>query len=172
MSHRFYGPNVQVKLSLGMLLMCMGEVEELFCCFLTVTPDDGQWLASCSGQLTPCSVQADVSARPDRKAMKVNSSNVWNKTRTAAIVVVASAFRYSSLNLVLVSCSNRPINTFLEVLPSVIRRHSLSVLGRRGRCPIQQGFTQSETTRCSRCTTWNRDSSVHIHTRPIRCTYR
>jgi hypothetical protein len=37
--------------------------------FLTI--DDGRWLASYPGQLTPCSVQADVSARPDRKAMKV-----------------------------------------------------------------------------------------------------
>lgn len=59
-----------------------GEVEELFRCFSTLTVDDGQWLASCPGQLTLCSVQTAVSARPDRKAMKVNSSNVWNKTLT------------------------------------------------------------------------------------------
>ena len=42
-------------------------------------------------------------------------------------MVVASAFSCSSLNFVPVSSSNRSINTFLEVLPSVIKRNSLSL---------------------------------------------
>jgi hypothetical protein len=66
-------------------------------------------------------------------------------------MVVASAFSCSSLNLVPVSCSNRSIHACSEVLPYVIRRERFSVLGRRGTCPIQQGFTQPETTRCSSC---------------------
>jgi hypothetical protein len=37
-------------------------------------------LMPCPGQPTPCSVQTDLSARPDRKAMKVKSSNVSIKT--------------------------------------------------------------------------------------------